>query len=106
MWFPVYERQQFGDAVVLPHFPPKLPVDVDAEVTRLEGLYQGGLLSKEYVWSRLQKVGYDDINPVEMQQQLDAGGGFAGDTGGDPTGDRLAAEANGATQDVGNTPAQ
>lgn len=107
MWFPVYERQQFGDCVVLAHFPPKLPVDVDAEVTRLETMFEGGVISKEYYWSKLKQLPpYSDLDPVLMQQQLDAGGGFAGDTGGDPTGDRLAAEADGASPDVGDTGAE
>jgi hypothetical protein len=90
MWFPTYERKQFGDSVVLPFFPPKVPVDKAAELERLNQLWTSGAISLLWYWEQLVALGYD-IDPVKMQAEMaETGGVFQGD----PTGDRLAEEAS------------
>lgn len=90
-WFPVYERIQFGDPTtttidIVPG--DKLPQDRAARIEELNTLYTNGLVSKQWVWRELIEMG-EDIDPATMMAELEEGGGFEGD----PTGDRLAEEA-------------
>lgn len=87
-WFLIYERINLPTTEILPIFPDKLPVDIDKRLEQIQTLWTNGLVSKEWVWDELIKLGLD-IDPATMMSQLEAGGGFSED----PEGDRLAQEA-------------
>jgi hypothetical protein len=91
-WFLIYEKINMGDdvtgATIMPVWGDKLPTDRKGQLDRLAQLHTDGVISLEFYWTELNKLGYDiDIN--EMRRQIEEDGALA-----DPTGARLAAEAD------------
>jgi hypothetical protein len=58
MWFPAYEGTSFGDAIAVPQFGEKLPVNKAAKVTEILSIVESGVASAEWGRIELAKYGY------------------------------------------------
>lgn len=99
-WFKIYERIDFGDdltgATIEPVFGDKLPHDRAAELAVLADLFLNKVIPVQVYWEKLREMGVDlplDAELIRLFAEAEAALPSA-----DPTGDRLAAEAN--AQDV------
>jgi hypothetical protein len=63
-WLQVYEAINTGEALIVPQFGPKLPVNVEKEVDRIIKLVEAGIKSSEWGRKELSKYGYD-YDPAE-----------------------------------------
>lgn len=94
-FFEIYEGIRLPTTDVRVIYGDKLPLDRTAKETRLQQLYTDRVVSLEWYWEELQKLGYD-IKPAEMRSQL-----IADEEIHDPAGARLQAEADAAPDDEG-----
>lgn len=101
-WFSVYEGINLGDettgAIISPIFAPKLPKNEKEELDRLAQLHMDGIISLDFYWQEMIKLGYE-INIEELRKQIEDERATI-----DPTGDRLDQEAaaDGVTDDGGS----
>jgi hypothetical protein len=58
MWLPAYEGQSFGDALVVPQFGDKLPVNKTEKVKEILAIVEAGVASDEWGRTELAKYGY------------------------------------------------
>jgi len=103
VWFDVYEGQTFDELVdIIPTVEPKLPVDTDKQITRLQDLYVNGVIGTILYITKLNELGMElgkpeDVMKAQMEEAAEraaaAAEQMAASGGLDPDGERLASEA-------------
>ncbi len=69
-WFEVYEGQNFNEAVWIPTFGEKLPINRKEKFAEITSLYTAGVVSLEWVWQELSKIGYESFDATNMMSQI------------------------------------
>jgi hypothetical protein len=59
MWFPAYEKQSFGDALVEPQVGETLPENKKQQFDEVIALYGAGLVDIKWCQDELKKLGYE-----------------------------------------------